>query len=448
MDWGIAVALEDDGSGRIPLAREQRSPAGTPAYMAPEMLGAGELSVRTDVYLLGAILYELVVGHPPHPGEALVEVFANVLERTPPLPPTVPVELRAICARALERDPAARFDDVTSFRRAIVEFLDHRASVELARQADRRVAQLLDRLERARADVDESVLLYNLFGACRFGFRQALESWPENPQARHGIEVATRAMIEYELGQKNARAAGLLLAELDSPSDALREKVRAASAVEDRQRAELERLRALGHDLDPSVGRGRRVATGLALGVVWSVGPATLGLVQGWLPWLRTQWTVIGGSLGVALLALTLWRIGRPILERTAINRRLAAAVFLALALQTVMFLAHWAGGLDHRWSEAMLPLVWATVLALVASNIESRLWPSVLVNLIAFGIASTSLDWRHAAASAAMLALTVNVVAIWRGGPSEPPPERATVDDAARPTLAPDPPSETGRRG
>src|SRR5690606_8689637 len=71
LDWGIAVALRDDGTGRFPLASEATELAGTPSYMAPEMLGreAGPpLSERTDVYLAGAVLYELITGRPPHVG--------------------------------------------------------------------------------------------------------------------------------------------------------------------------------------------------------------------------------------------------------------------------------------------------------------------------------------------------------------------------------------------
>ncbi|MBA3453112.1 MAG: serine/threonine protein kinase, partial [Deltaproteobacteria bacterium] len=62
LDWGIAVATRDDGTQRFPLASEATELAGTPNYMAPEMLGRGDgpgLSERTDIYLAGAVLYEL-----------------------------------------------------------------------------------------------------------------------------------------------------------------------------------------------------------------------------------------------------------------------------------------------------------------------------------------------------------------------------------------------------
>ena len=64
LDWGIAVSLREDPSGRLPTVATATDIAGTPAYMAPEMLLGDpfRLSPRTDVYLLGAILYEMFAG--------------------------------------------------------------------------------------------------------------------------------------------------------------------------------------------------------------------------------------------------------------------------------------------------------------------------------------------------------------------------------------------------
>ncbi len=64
LDWGIAVSMDDDPSGRLPLASQATEIAGTPCYMAPEMLlgDPTALSPRTDVYLLGAIFYEIFAG--------------------------------------------------------------------------------------------------------------------------------------------------------------------------------------------------------------------------------------------------------------------------------------------------------------------------------------------------------------------------------------------------
>ncbi len=94
VDWGIAVPLEDLKAGAT-----ASSPAGTPCYMAPEMLGQDgppPPSVATDVYLLGGVLFEIVSGHPPHDGTGLVDVLRKILTVDPEPPADAPEELAAI----------------------------------------------------------------------------------------------------------------------------------------------------------------------------------------------------------------------------------------------------------------------------------------------------------------------------------------------------------------
>jgi serine/threonine protein kinase len=89
MDWGIAVSTRKEDEGRIPVAWKVTEMAGTPAYMAPEMLDGEEpfVSARTDVYLLGATLYELVAGRAPHRGDSLMELVRSIVRSEPVFPP-------------------------------------------------------------------------------------------------------------------------------------------------------------------------------------------------------------------------------------------------------------------------------------------------------------------------------------------------------------------------
>jgi serine/threonine protein kinase len=128
MDWGIAVDIRpgdvDDARG---LRREHiKSPMGTPTYMAPELaLGDGAaIGKRTDVYLLGAILYEILTGDPPHNGDNLMAMVKHAVSgEVPSFPKGVPKHLRAICEKALSPDPKNRYAEVSEFSEALRSYL-------------------------------------------------------------------------------------------------------------------------------------------------------------------------------------------------------------------------------------------------------------------------------------------------------------------------------------
>ncbi len=104
---------------------------GTPAYMAPEQLGSGSgerrLGPPTDVYGLGAMLYELLTGRPPFLAASPVEMMAAVLRRAPERPrslaPETPPAIEAVCLRALAKDPAARYPTAAELARDLERFL-------------------------------------------------------------------------------------------------------------------------------------------------------------------------------------------------------------------------------------------------------------------------------------------------------------------------------------
>jgi len=107
MDFGLAR----------PLAENVRLSAtglilGTPPYMPPEQARGGTLDARSDIYSLGATLYEMLAGRPPFRGATAYEVLDRVI-RDDPRP--VPGELGLVVAKAMEKDPARRYATAAEF---------------------------------------------------------------------------------------------------------------------------------------------------------------------------------------------------------------------------------------------------------------------------------------------------------------------------------------------
>ena len=109
-DFGLAKLAEDDSGLTMSAAI-----LGTPAYMSPEQ-AAGQnkgLTTASDIYSLGAILYELVAGRPPFHAPSVVETLRQVCEQEPARPhtlnPAVNRDLETICLKCLNKDPERRY---------------------------------------------------------------------------------------------------------------------------------------------------------------------------------------------------------------------------------------------------------------------------------------------------------------------------------------------------
>jgi len=115
-DFGLAHVLET----RTELTRTGTA-LGTPLYMAPEQVEAraADISPRTDVYALGAILYEMLTGQPPHVAPSLADLYARIV-RQDPVPPRkaalgVAADAETIALKALEKEPSRRYADAREF---------------------------------------------------------------------------------------------------------------------------------------------------------------------------------------------------------------------------------------------------------------------------------------------------------------------------------------------
>lgn len=123
LDFGIVKSMQDDDAKGF--ATTVGSVLGTPSYVSPEQLRGLPVDARTDVHSLGVVLHEMLTGRKPWITET-VALFREILERVPPhlsfLAPEVPTALGDIVARALEKDPAARFQNAAEMLAALAPF--------------------------------------------------------------------------------------------------------------------------------------------------------------------------------------------------------------------------------------------------------------------------------------------------------------------------------------
>ncbi len=195
LDFGIAKLLQDERAeaGATELTRVGGH-AMTPAYAAPEQLSGAPVSIATDVWALGVLLYELLAGERPFAGERQALERA-ILEADPKPPRGVPAELGTIVLKALKKAPVERYATVAAFGDDLQRWLDGRP---VRAQPDSRWYRTRKFVARNRLPVAAASL------AAAALLASSLVAWRQAEEARRQAESAER---QATLARQEARRA-------------------------------------------------------------------------------------------------------------------------------------------------------------------------------------------------------------------------------------------------
>lgn len=225
LDWGLAKLLgqpetieADRSPGSADYAQDpgltiQGEIMGTPAYMAPEQAEGrlDQVDHRTDIFGLGAILYEILTGHPPFTGSNTMEVVQKAIRGHPAPPheswPEVPAGLEEICLKAMAKDPNERYSSAAD----LAQDVQHWQELQ-RRQAEEELRRSQERFELAvrgsqdglwdwdlrTGDVYFSPRWKSMLGHADHEIAHRIEEWEQrlHPDERERVVAANLAHAE------------------------------------------------------------------------------------------------------------------------------------------------------------------------------------------------------------------------------------------------------------
>ena len=212
MDWGLAAAVTDEA--KADKLDPDHAIGGTPTYMAPEMAvgDASKIGYGSDIYLLGAILYEIVTGERPHTGADVMDCLANAAENKI-VETDKEGELVDIALQAMATEPGDRHESVKAFQAAVRRYQQHEESLAL--------------MDKAAAGIEVAGKTddYDGFSRAVFQFEEALAMWPANARASKGVTESKLAYASCAFRKKDFDLAVSLLDAGEASHQRLRSSV-------------------------------------------------------------------------------------------------------------------------------------------------------------------------------------------------------------------------------
>ncbi len=237
MDWGLAMPFGDANPYKLDPSLEAQL-VGTPAYLAPEM-ARGQMTLlgpATDVYLLGATLYRVLTGRPPHWGQGIVGAVNKAASGKVDPPEKVSKrlidsEISRICLKALKPRIKDRYPSIKAFQLELSQYMDHAESLAICVNATKSLGRLQDELleggsvsstattlKLKKLDKGAAAISYGKLSQIIGAYKQSLELWSENKTAQKGMVQALVLQVTEALEQEDLT---LAKAHLDMLQDVL-----------------------------------------------------------------------------------------------------------------------------------------------------------------------------------------------------------------------------------
>jgi serine/threonine protein kinase/tetratricopeptide (TPR) repeat protein len=204
-DFGLAAQIE--AGGDLTAATHI---LGTPHYLAPEAIvgGSAALSVSSDIYSAGVILFEMLTGRTPFAGASAAELPALVRESDPPslrlLAPVVPRDLETVCLKCLDREPSRRYASAGELAADLARFLAGEPVLARPASASYRLRKLVRRHRLAVAS--SGLVALSLVGATVFSlwFAARARRAEHRADADSAVSQAVVSFLEHDLLEQAA----------------------------------------------------------------------------------------------------------------------------------------------------------------------------------------------------------------------------------------------------